>query len=274
MPFRVQYVPRQFTRLLSCHPPLRYSQKAQHKHFNNLLNDLATSNTSASPFTYTHKHLVDSFYASDTHDKDRIRVTRDEKTSTVIECTRKVRLGDLNIYSPKRAADWRISVNLEVPGLSVSFLPRMIKTLTSFYYTVPHPTGLVTHRRKKDRVSYSHEEFNIDLTQVTSSTTPNAPVCIVRFQSLRSVSMFPFSMKFLTNWRSRSLVHRSFSRRLLNVATSMSQNLREMLLMSLLGRLLITLGYSCETQNYCSFSWLFTYISVVSVHGNVSLCSL
>jgi len=31
-----------------------------------------------------------------------------------------------------------------------------------------------THE-KKDRLSYSHEEFNIDLTQVTSSTSAAAP---------------------------------------------------------------------------------------------------
>jgi polynucleotide 5'-triphosphatase len=36
--------------------------------------------------------------------------------------------------------------------------------------------GGATHTRRKDRLSYSHEEFKIDLTQVTSSTSPNAPV--------------------------------------------------------------------------------------------------
>jgi polynucleotide 5'-triphosphatase len=85
-----------------------------------MLNKLTASTNSPSPFTYTHKHLVDSFYASDTHDRDRIRVTREEKTNEVIECTRKVRLGDLNVYSPKRAADWRVSVNLEIPGSFLS----------------------------------------------------------------------------------------------------------------------------------------------------------
>ena len=43
-------------------------------------------------------------------------MTRDEKTGKVLECTRKIRLGDLNVYSPKRAADWRVSVNMEIPG--------------------------------------------------------------------------------------------------------------------------------------------------------------
>lgn len=99
----------------------------QHKHFNTLLNGLKAASDQpshpASPLTYSHKYLVDSFYPSDNpHNKDKIRVTRDEKTGTVTECMRKMRLGDLNVYSPKRAADWRISVNLEIPGLSLVML--------------------------------------------------------------------------------------------------------------------------------------------------------
>ncbi|KAF9468650.1 mRNA capping enzyme [Collybia nuda] len=132
----------------------------QHKHYNNLLNNLKTTSAQpshpASPLGYNHRYLIDSFYASEnSHDRDKIRVTREEKTGVVTECMRKIRLGDLNIYSPKRAADWRVSVNLEAP--------------------VPHPVGSPTHTRRKDRMSYSHEEFNIDLTQVTSSTTSSAP---------------------------------------------------------------------------------------------------
>ena len=49
----------------------------------------------------------------------QIRVTRNEKTGEVRECKRKVRLGDLNIYCPKRLVDWRVSVNVEIPGTSV-----------------------------------------------------------------------------------------------------------------------------------------------------------
>ncbi|KAL6300632.1 mRNA capping enzyme [Sparassis latifolia] len=129
----------------------------QHKHLNTLLNNLMlTSKTSyaptPSPLTYTHLRLVDSFYQADGH--DRIRVTRDEKTGEVHACVRKVRLGDLDIFSPKRAADWRISVNVEIP--------------------VPPPLGLATHSRRKDRMSYAHEECVIDLTQVTSSTGPSS----------------------------------------------------------------------------------------------------
>lgn len=73
----------------------------------------------SSPLGQKHLNLVDTFYSPENpHDKERIRVTRDEKTGDVIECMRKIRLGDLNIYSPKREADWRLSVNYEVPGES------------------------------------------------------------------------------------------------------------------------------------------------------------
>ncbi|KAF8627390.1 hypothetical protein AX17_006205 [Amanita inopinata Kibby_2008] len=129
----------------------------QHRHYNKLLNDLKSSQPPhfSSPLSYQHLYLVDSFYSPEGNEREKIRVTRNEKTGAVVECMRKIRLGDLNIYSPKRAADWRVSVNLEVP--------------------VPHPIGSASHIRRKDRMSYSHEEFIIDLTQVTSTPSPNAP---------------------------------------------------------------------------------------------------
>ncbi|KAH7885244.1 CYTH-like domain-containing protein [Phlebopus sp. FC_14] len=132
----------------------------QHKHFNTLLNDLKRTSSeqshSASPLEYTHVKVVDSFYPPDNpRDRERIRVTREEKTGNVLESMKKVRLGDLDVYCPKRAADWRVSVNVEIP--------------------VPHPVGTPMHTRRKDRICYSHEEFNIDLTQVISNLAPNSP---------------------------------------------------------------------------------------------------
>ncbi|KAI0304444.1 mRNA triphosphatase CET1 [Multifurca ochricompacta] len=131
----------------------------QHKHFNMLLNNLKESSDKpgyhSSPIAYTHSHLVDSFYASENpRSRENIRVTRDDKTGEVLATVKKVRLGNLDVYNPKRAADWRISVNVEVP--------------------VPHPLGSPTHTRRKDRISYSHEEFVIDLTQVASSGGPGS----------------------------------------------------------------------------------------------------
>ncbi|KAL0058230.1 mRNA-capping enzyme subunit beta [Marasmius tenuissimus] len=101
----------------------------------------------SSPLDYHHLYHVDSFYES--RDREKVRVTKEEKTGNLVESIKKIRLGDLNIYSPKRNADWRVSVNLEVP--------------------VPQPSGQPSHTRRKDRLSYTHEEFSVDLTQVTAS---------------------------------------------------------------------------------------------------------
>ncbi|KAJ2917000.1 hypothetical protein MD484_g3381, partial [Candolleomyces efflorescens] len=131
---------------------------SQHRHFNTLLNNLKTSAQHGSPLEYEHLYLVDNFYTDSAgagDSREKVRVTRDEKTSTVVQCVKKIRLGDLNIHSPKRAADWRVSVNLEVP--------------------VPHPLGTPSYSRRKDRMRYTHEEFVIDLTQVTTQPNPNAP---------------------------------------------------------------------------------------------------
>jgi hypothetical protein len=102
-------------------------------------------------------------------------VTKDERTGEVVECVRKIRLGDLNVYSPKRAADWRVSVNLEVPS-EYSRAPLGIRNLIYLWFAVPQPGGTPTHTRRKDRISYSHEEFSIDLTQVTSTASASGAV--------------------------------------------------------------------------------------------------
>ena len=159
--------------------------QSQHRRFNTLLNNLKTSTTpsqSSSPFDYEHLYLVDNFYTDSPGDsREKIRVTRDEKTSTVVQCVKKIRLGDLNIYSPKRAADWRVSVSLEVPGEESTFANDVLKrpsslTLIRSVFLVSHPLGSPSYSRRKDRMRYTHEEFVIDLTQVTMQPSPSAPV--------------------------------------------------------------------------------------------------
>jgi polynucleotide 5'-triphosphatase len=71
---------------------------------------------SKSPIEYKHQYLVDSFYDPEGTDRDKVRVTRDERSGAVLECVRKTRLGDLNVFCPKRNADFRVSVNVEQPG--------------------------------------------------------------------------------------------------------------------------------------------------------------
>ena len=95
-------------------------------------------------------------------------MTRNDKTREVIATVKKVRLGNLDIYSPKRAADWRISVNVEVPGAYILVSAAHRRDRFSAFLTVQHPLGSPVYSRRKDRISYTHEEFIVDLTQVTS----------------------------------------------------------------------------------------------------------
>jgi len=53
-----------------------------------------------------------------------------------------------------------------------------------------HPIGTVLHTRKKDRLSYSHEEFVIDLTQVTTQTSAVAAVCFILFSWVINAQFF------------------------------------------------------------------------------------
>ncbi|KAL1745264.1 CYTH-like domain-containing protein [Schizophyllum fasciatum] len=121
----------------------------QHQHLNQLLNKLHVTSQepghTASPIGYAHHFLTDSFYGAG---DARVRVTRNDKTKEVT-ALRKIKLANLEIYSPKKQADWRVTVSLECP--------------------VEHPTGTAGHSRRKDRLSYQHEEFSIDLTQVQVS---------------------------------------------------------------------------------------------------------
>ena len=111
--------------LVSDHFPFRFvcsnlMKQIQHRHYNTLLNKLGSEppplESPRTPLKYDHTRLVDSFYPASHGSREKLRVTVDEKTGKVVQCIRKVRLGDLNVYSPKRNADWRISVNLEIPS--------------------------------------------------------------------------------------------------------------------------------------------------------------
>lgn len=146
----------------------------QHRHFNQALNRIkiqsAEPTWQSTPISYAHLHLVDTFYGAD---RDKIRVTREEKTGNAVACVRKVRLGSLNIYCPKQAADLRVSVNVEIDGM---FLFPNSANLIVIFPLVPPPIGTAAMTRRKDRMRYTHQEFFIDLTQVTSSSGPNTQV--------------------------------------------------------------------------------------------------
>jgi hypothetical protein len=130
---------------------------------------------------YKHRHEVDKFFELPPHVRDhmlpacvamplatrkfgaKVRVTYDEKTNELLAKIVKARVADINIHFPEYALDCRISINLEMDwNGSVAELERMA-TATR---TSPN--------RNKDRLSYKHGPYQIDLTQVTQvSQGPN-----------------------------------------------------------------------------------------------------
>ncbi|ORY61043.1 CYTH-like domain-containing protein [Leucosporidium creatinivorum] len=135
----------------------------QHKSFNHLLNsrveEAAHPEYKDAVVRYMHTREVDSFHdvpsPTGSGPKRKVRVTRDQKDpSKVLRVVEKTRIADMNIFSPKRLFDWRISVSVEVPEPSL-----------------PPTPSLLT--RSKDRISYSHQLFTVDLTQVSQPATPD-----------------------------------------------------------------------------------------------------
>lgn len=81
------------------------------------------------PIRYLHTREIDSFYHSPTSvpggsaGKTKVRVTKDQATGKIktnddgtSASVMKSRIADMNIYSPKRGFDFRISVSVEEPG--------------------------------------------------------------------------------------------------------------------------------------------------------------
>lgn len=92
------------------------------------------------------------------HSQVKVRITTDQKTGKVLAKIVKVRIADLDIYSPRTAFDWRVSINLEM-----NFDGDMNELV--------EPQGRNGRRaeRNKDRMSYRHLAYQIDLTQVTTA---------------------------------------------------------------------------------------------------------
>ena len=87
--------------------------------------------------------------------KVKVRVTTNQKTGQQLAKIIKVRIADLDIYSPRTAFDWRVSVNLEMP------YDGDVDGLVEVSEDGKRPD------RNKDRMSYRHLAYQIDLTQVT-----------------------------------------------------------------------------------------------------------
>lgn len=135
---------------------------------------------------YTHLYETDSFYTLSSTGlavlpppmkgrkagggrPPRLRVTRDSRTGEIRARIVKVNIDHLHIYNPQALFDVRVSVNLEVnldrPGLDPSSL-----------IAAPNEPGagppVNEPERKKDRLSYKHLAYSIDLTKVESNPAP------------------------------------------------------------------------------------------------------
>lgn len=129
------------------------------------------------PLSYAHKKERDTFYEISPSElppvirqnlnprhKPKVRVTLDQRTGEVLAKIVKCRIADLDVYSPRTCVDWRISVNLEM----------------SYEGDVNHLTVVDPGRgrggeRNKDRMSYRHLAYQIDLTQVAKSEVSHFP---------------------------------------------------------------------------------------------------
>ena len=131
---------------------------------------------------YKHTKEVDTFYnLSQTgllalpaslninpRSKAKVRITHDQKTGQELAKIVKTRLADIDVYSPNTEMDWRVSVNVEM-----GFQGDMKDLLE------PESKGGRAADRNKDRVSYKHQAYQIDLTQVTPADVRNytVPIC-------------------------------------------------------------------------------------------------
>ncbi|KAF9963624.1 mRNA-capping enzyme subunit beta, partial [Mortierella alpina] len=140
----------------------------QHAHFNAILNNRLVQLQRIEPKErherYEHTYEIDQFFSSA---QGKTRVTKDQKTNQVIPngIVQKDRIADIDVFSPRNPFDFRVSVNIEVP--------------------VPSPQGVPQFERRKDRVSYRHNNFKIDLTQVKTANTPNANPPAHNFSQMR-----------------------------------------------------------------------------------------
>lgn len=94
--------------------------------------------------------------------KTTVRITSDQKTGKELAKIVKARLADINVYSPRTLFDYRISVNVEM-----NFDGNMGDLVEPGQQRGRKPD------RNKDRMSYNHLAYQIDLTQVTPTEGAN-----------------------------------------------------------------------------------------------------
>jgi polynucleotide 5'-triphosphatase len=161
---------------------LTISSQPEHKAMNQFLNSTTEASQAAGRVKILYEHL----YQTDTFAtlspaglaalpasvqkrpvgrELRLRTSRNTKTNEIIAHIVKVPLGDLHIQNPCDPYDCRISMNLEVnfpPDVDISEL------IEPHSHDRPPPP-----ERRKDRLSYKHLAYSIDLTKVESHGVPS-----------------------------------------------------------------------------------------------------
>ncbi|CAD6892330.1 unnamed protein product [Tilletia controversa] len=96
--------------------------------------------------------VLESLAGGEGQKEDKIRVTRDKHGKAKSDHAMvKRRIASLEIYCPKRAYDYRISINTETP------------------VPLPKEDSISLFWRDKNRVTYQHELIQVDLTLVQST---------------------------------------------------------------------------------------------------------
>ncbi|KAI5255831.1 mRNA triphosphatase CET1 [Aureobasidium subglaciale] len=158
--------------------------EAHHKRLNEFLN-LAVQESAANPsrhrLDYKHRYEIDSFaqlspagfdamppstlnYLDQARQRStRLRTSINERapagTDPVIARIVKIRLADLDIFCPGSPFDCRISINIEVDMHRPDIDPK----------SIVEGGEMKNGERKKDRLSYTHSVYSVDLTQVKSA---------------------------------------------------------------------------------------------------------
>jgi polynucleotide 5'-triphosphatase len=152
------------------------------------MNEFLNATTRASqapgrvPIAYKHHFQTDTFAAlspaglaslppsvqrrSHLHGRDlRLRTSRDTRNpNNILAHIIKVPLGDLHIQNPGEPYDCRISMNLEVNFPTDIDIGELIEQPT---HDKPAPP-----ERRKDRMSYRHLAYSVDLTRIDSAGGP------------------------------------------------------------------------------------------------------
>ncbi|BFZ63027.1 mRNA-capping enzyme subunit beta [Saitoella coloradoensis] len=133
----------------------------QHRDYNEFLNKQVqeshlSRSTPRAQIEYKHLRQIDKFYpatsSSSSGKLNRTRVSVDKKTGEVLEVIVKEKIADLHVYSPTSIFDWRLTINYE-------------------HRVPPPPPHLApTAQRDKDRMQYTHQHIQVDLTQVDRKT--------------------------------------------------------------------------------------------------------